>query len=84
MDERLRTLELFAWLGEDELGSKRIGIKQGVVPAGVIPIVVMGEDRVKAERLYEQMNMQAKHYGKKIRLCRFVFAGVALTTESGA
>lgn len=80
-DPRLLRLELFAWLGEDELGSGQVGIKAGVVPAGCIPLVAI--DREQMEKLTEQMNRQARAYGKKIRLCRFTFAGVVTTTVNG-
>ena len=32
-------VELYAWVGEDEFGSGEIGLKQGLVPAGMIPLV---------------------------------------------
>ena len=34
-------LTIYAWVGEDEYGSGRVGLKQGVVPAGIIPLVAM-------------------------------------------
>jgi hypothetical protein len=79
--EHLRSIELFAWVGEDELGSGEIGIKQGHVPAGYIPLVAISRD--KMSRLAPHMQIQAMHYGKKIRLCRFVFAEVVDETPSG-
>jgi hypothetical protein len=75
-------LELYAWIGEDELGSGELGIKQGMVPAGMIPIVSVS--REKAEKYFHQAEAQAARYGKRIRLCRFVFAEVIKQTEHGS
>jgi len=77
---------LYAWIGEDELGSGKVGLKQGLVPAGFIPLVVMDYDRHKIERgsIREGMEMQARLYGKKIRLARFDFAGVIAETQEGS
>jgi hypothetical protein len=74
---------LYAWIGEDENGSGRIGIKQGLVPAGYIPLAAMDYDLHKLERLREMMELQASGYGKKIRLVRYVFAEVVAETEAG-
>ena len=38
-DERIETMVLYAWVGEDELGSGEMGIKQAIVPAGNVPLV---------------------------------------------
>ncbi len=75
-------VNLYAWIGEDELGSGKIGIKQGLVPAGMIPLVSI--DREKMIKLYPQMNEQAKQYGKRIRLCRFMFNNIEIATEAGS
>jgi hypothetical protein len=77
----LKEIELFAWLGEDELGSGEIGLKQGNVPAGLIPIVATDESKVR--KVQPQMESQANYYGKKISLCRFVLAEVICTTKEG-
>ncbi|HEY1964778.1 MAG TPA: hypothetical protein VGG59_07600 [Acidobacteriaceae bacterium] len=74
---------IYAWIGEDELGSGRIGIKQGQVPAGYIPLAAMDYDFHKLVRLKPQMEAQAAQYGKKIRLCKFVMTEVAAATEAG-
>lgn len=81
MSQKLEQIELYAWLGEDELGSTEIGIKQGSVPAGVIPLVSI--NREKVARLAPQMEGQAQEWGKRIKLCRFVFAEVISETEAG-
>jgi hypothetical protein len=78
----LEKVELYAWVGEDEFGSGEIGLKQGLVPAGCIPLVAVRRDKV--ERLKPQMENQAREYGKRIRLVRFVFAEVISETEAGS
>lgn len=67
------TVELVAWIGEDEFGSGRIGIKQARVAAGLIPIVAVLDDKYKVSRaeVVEQMQYQADQYGKTIRLVRY-------------
>jgi hypothetical protein len=72
----LKKIELFAWLGEDEMGSGEIGIKQAMVPAGMIPIVSTNCQKVDRDFIKQQMDMQGKRFGKKIRLCKFVFEEV--------
>jgi len=79
----LTNLTLYAWVGEDELGSGRIGLKQGLVPAGYIPLVAMDYDLPKLERLAPQMEAQSQDYGKKIRLCKFEMTEIVLETEGG-
>ena len=74
-------VELWAWVGEDELGSGEIGLKQGFCAAGRIPLVATRADRM--EQFVPQMNAQARCYGKKIRLCRFRFVEVVKATEYG-
>lgn len=77
-------LELFAWVGENELdpGDKKLGLKQAVVPAGTVPMVAV--DRAKMEKYWPQAEAQAARYGKRIRLVRFVFAEVLRETEKGS
>ena len=77
-------MTIYAWIGEDELGSGRVGIKQGVVPAGYIPLAAMDFDAHKLKRLAGQMNEQARQYGKRIYLARFTFDTVEMRTEQGA
>lgn len=84
--EKIQKLELFAWVGEDDQAdrSKRtgqVGIKQAMCPAGYIPIVAI--QRSKVEMFAEGMEMQAHHYGKRIRLVRFVAAEVVYETKAG-
>jgi hypothetical protein len=76
-------IELFAWVGEDELGSGEIGLKQALCPAGYIPMVSVRKDRMLQPSIVDQLTAQAAQYGKKIRLCRFVFKEVVQETPSG-
>lgn len=85
MSKELKDLVVVAWVGEDELGSGKIGIKQGCVPAGFIPLAAMDFDEWKLARpeMVRQMEAQAAVYGKRIRLVRFRFAEVVVETEHG-
>lgn len=76
-------LALYAWVGEDEHGSGRVGLKQGVVPAGTIPLVAMDYHLDRLANLKPQMELQAALYGKKIRLMKFVATEIAAETEAG-
>lgn len=77
--DKYKDLQLFAWIGEDELGSGEVGIKAGFVPAGCIPLVA--KDQHKMEPLLEQMQAQANMYGKTIRLCRYQFIEEIITVK---
>lgn len=66
-------LELFAWVGEDEHGSGKIGLKQAIMPAGCVPLVAVDDFKVDRDYVKEALQHQANVYGKTIRLCRFVF-----------
>ena len=72
----IEDLELFAWVGEDELGSGDIGIKQAQVPAGMIPMVAIKLSKMDQDFIRAQMDKQGKAYQKKIMLCRFKFDGI--------
>jgi hypothetical protein len=74
-------VELYAWVGKDELGSGLVGIKRGFVPAGDIPLVSI--EVSKMVKLLPQMEAQAKTYGQRIYLAKFIYAGVGLVTEAG-
>jgi hypothetical protein len=76
---------LYAWVGEDEHGSGRIGLKQGHVPAGFSPLVTMDYDAHKIQRpeVVLGLEAQAAVWGKKIRLVRFRFDAVIDETEHG-
>jgi hypothetical protein len=74
---------IYAWIGEDENGSRRIGIKQGIVPAGCIPLAAMDYHLDRLAKLLPQMEAQAAQFGKKIRLYKFVATEVAAETKAG-
>jgi hypothetical protein len=79
-----KPLVIYAWVGEDEHGSGKVGIKQGLVPAGYIPLACMDYHLDRLAKLLPAMEMQAKMYGKKIRLMKFVETGkVVAETKSG-
>ena len=77
--EHFHDMEIFAWIGEDELGSGEVGIKAGMVPAGFVPLVA--KDQHKMEPLQQQLQQQANQYGKTIRLCRYTFVEEIITLE---
>ena len=81
--ERLKTLELFAWVGEDELGSGVVGLKQGLVPAGYIPLVATTASKIERPEIAVGLGVQASLYGKRIYLCRFAFVEVVNETAAG-
>ena len=86
-DPDLEKVELYAWVGRDELApdeTGEIGIKQGLVPAGMIPLVSINKTKVMPEYLLKALQEQANRYGKTIRLCRFVMAEEVLTLEPKA
>lgn len=80
-DPRTIPSVLFAWVGEDEHGSGVAGLKQGHVPAGMVPLVATSLDKV--QKLKPQMEAQAKRFGKRIRLVQYTFSGVLEETEHG-
>jgi len=77
-------MTLYALIGEDEHGTGKVGIKQGLCPAGYIPLVVMSYDLPKLYKLQDQMEAQAKQYGKKIYLCKFELKEIVSATTEGA
>jgi len=84
--KKLQEIELWAWLGEDDQmdvarRTGEIGIKQSLVPAGMIPMVSV--HRHKMEHHFDAAEMQAAVTGKKIRLCRFAFVEVVRETKEG-
>jgi hypothetical protein len=80
--EELENLMLYAWVGPNDAPDatdSTWGIKQGVVPAGYIPLVAV--DQAKMERLFPQMAVMAKATGKVRYLARFVFDGIERIEE---
>jgi hypothetical protein len=74
--------DLYAWIGEDELGSGEIGLKQAFSPAGLIPLVAVSKDKMLQRYLLDQMARQSSKYGKTIRLCRYRMEEVMITLAS--
>jgi len=64
---------IYAWYGEDEFNSGKIGLKQAAVPAGIIPLVAVDLDKINSCHILEQLKTQANAYNKTISLGRFVF-----------
>ena len=79
--ENVKKIELYAWLGEDELGSGQVGLKQGIVPAGCIALVAVDESKMGQEYIKKGLQQQANRYGKTIRLCKFAFVEEVFTVE---
>jgi hypothetical protein len=80
--DELRELVLYAWVGPNDdipAPDDKWGIKQGVVPAGYIPLVAV--DCEKIERQWPQMAGLAKATGKVRYLARLDFAGVVRVEE---
>jgi hypothetical protein len=71
MADRIEEVRLYAWLGEDEHGSGVIGLKQALVPAGLIPIVATELGKADLAIIQEALNLQARIYGKPISLVEF-------------
>lgn len=66
-------MKLYAWVGEDELNSGVVGLKQGLVPAGYIPLVAIEQDlhKLNTQDIRNQLQLQATIYGKTIWLAEF-------------
>lgn len=79
--DNVKEVSLYAWLGEDELGSGEVGLKQAVVPAGTIPLVSVKETKLNQEYIQQQLQLQANSYGKTIRFCKFVFVEEIIVIE---
>lgn len=91
----LALTELVAWLGRDELAgalgatgaprsaSGEIGLKQAMVPAGMIPMVCVDRHRSKLETTHwPKAEAQARLHGQQIYLCRFALVEVIKATET--
>jgi hypothetical protein len=74
-------MDLYAWVGEDELGSGEIGLKQGYTRAGLVPLVAIRRDKMDNPNLLRQLVGQAARYGKTIRLVRFTEVEVVKEIE---
>lgn len=65
----LRDVQVFAWMGEDELGSGEIGMKQVMLP-GVGLTNLCSVEEHKLHKFTEGLQAQANRYGKTITLVR--------------
>lgn len=75
-EDRIKEVELYAWVGEDELGSGEIGLKQALTRVGCIPLVATKKAKMYTNHIPEQLQAQVKQCGKTIRLVRFTFAEI--------
>lgn len=67
-------MKLYAWIGEDEFGSGVVGLKQGIVPAGCIALVAIDRAKIDTPAIRAQLQAQADHFGKPIRLAEFTLS----------
>jgi len=72
---------VYCWMGEDERGSGEVGIKQGFVPAGYIPLVSIDSEKIRKYK--PQLQAQAARYGKKIYLVRYKVDFIVDRTNEG-
>lgn len=79
--KEVQKFEVYAWVGRDELGTGVFGLKQGIVPAGTIPMVSLS--REKLEKYWSQAEAQAQHFGQRIYLVKMAFSEVIQATECG-
>jgi hypothetical protein len=80
--EQLEKLVLYAWVGPNDAFDAKDdnwGLKIGLVPAGIIPLVAV--DCWKVEKCRQQMKAMAMATGKVRYLARFEFAGVVRVEE---
>lgn len=73
-------LDLYAWIGEDEFKAGSIGLKQGLVPAGLIPMVSVSKE--KLDKYWQQAEDQARIYGRRIYLAKFSLVEILEETKS--
>lgn len=71
-------MDLYAYIGMEERSDQpqRVGLKQALVPAGLIPLVAMDYhlDRLQHPNVIAQLQDQVNQSGKEIHLARFVCA----------
>ncbi len=80
--KEVEKMTLYAWAGWDEMGSGELGLKQGVVPAGTIPMVSISQENL--DQYWNQAELLAATYGKRIFLVRFEAVEIVRETQSGA
>jgi hypothetical protein len=71
-------MDLFAWVGPDEF---EIGLKQGVLPVGLVPLVAINRNNIDRELLHAQLRAQAALGGRTIYLVRFRAAEIIQRIE---
>ena len=76
-------IAMYAWIGEDELGSGIVGLKQGLTPAGMIPLAAMAHHLDRMAKMLPAMEAQAARSGKKIRLYKLTAIEIAAQTKAG-
>ena len=84
MNEKPKKAEemvLYAWVGAQDdpfakTGKGEFGLKQGVVPAGTIPIVACKEEKVNTQDIVDQMKKWVGLTGIPRQLVRFKFDAV--------
>lgn len=74
-------MELYAWIGDDELAEHGLTIKRILAPTGCIPLVALR--REKAEAMKAKMEAEARLYGRKVHLAKFVLSEIVDATEAG-
>jgi hypothetical protein len=77
----IQELELYAWVGRDEHGSGEFGLKQGLVPAGMIAMVAI--DQQKLDKYWGNAEAQAAVCGQRIYLVKLAFVEVVRETKHG-
>jgi hypothetical protein len=81
MTKRVQEFEAYAWIGRDEFGSGEIGFKQGIVPAGTIPMV--STDQKKLDQYWHQAEAQASEYKHRIYLVKLTITEIIRETQRG-
>jgi hypothetical protein len=79
--KEVQEFEAYAWVGRDELGSGVLGLKQGITPAGTIPMVSVSHQ--KLDKYWDQAEKQAETYGQRIYFVKLTFAEVVRETKHG-
>jgi hypothetical protein len=83
MKKELQETELYAWIGEDEMGSGVVGLKQCLAPAGFIPMVATDIAKMTQPYIKEQLQGQANRYRKTIYLMRYIPEIVEVVIKPG-
>ena len=71
------SVEVLAWIGEDELGSGVVGMKQTMTPKGISCLAAVDPGKwVQHPHVFRTMQAQADAYNKHLYLCRYRFVQV--------